>query len=312
MCGYQQDTPTGEVIVQISTCVETNITLKSYQYGQKPNTNANPLVLWTRNEKGIAYDAIKDLRRVNYKFIPYARNKDYSIYQPEIFPFTDKNWKILSYNETELIRKFHYLILQRKLTTVIDIFNVKQGIRTGNNNVFKISKSDFENSIPDNEKKYFRPVIDNKTIREGILTERNFVWYPYDENGLMINNERELQQKTPYFYKEVLLPNKNELIKRARKDENNWWVLSEHRAWLERKYPKLVSTEFGKSGSFAFDANGKYVIERGNAWIPKKDFNDIDFYYFYLAIFTSSFFETLFCRLPLIHNLNRYPKQSKH
>jgi hypothetical protein len=38
MCGYQQDTPTGEVIVQISTCVETNITLKSYQYGQKPTT----------------------------------------------------------------------------------------------------------------------------------------------------------------------------------------------------------------------------------------------------------------------------------
>jgi hypothetical protein len=38
MCCYQQETTTGEVIVQIPTCVETDITIRSYQYGQKPTT----------------------------------------------------------------------------------------------------------------------------------------------------------------------------------------------------------------------------------------------------------------------------------
>jgi len=69
--------------------------------------------------------------------------------------------------------------------------------------------------------------------------------------------------------------------------------LSEHRAWLTKKNPKLSSTEFGKSDSFAFDKIGEFVIERGNAWIPKKDFQDITDYYFYLTIFSSSFFDTL-------------------
>ena len=32
MCCYQQETTTGEVIVQIPTCVETDITIRSYQY----------------------------------------------------------------------------------------------------------------------------------------------------------------------------------------------------------------------------------------------------------------------------------------
>jgi len=36
-----------------------------------------------------------------------------------------------------------------------------------------------------------------------------------------------------------------------------------------------------------------FAIERGNAWIPKKDFTHIDYYYFYLSIFSSPFFDEL-------------------
>jgi hypothetical protein len=38
LCCYQHKTTTREVIVQIRTCVETNITLRSYQYGEEPTT----------------------------------------------------------------------------------------------------------------------------------------------------------------------------------------------------------------------------------------------------------------------------------
>ena len=48
-----------------------------------------------------------------------------------------------------------------------------------------------------------------------------------------------------------------------------------------------------KSNSFAFDAKGEYKVERGYFWQPKKAFKKFEDHYFYLAIFTSSFFDKL-------------------
>ena len=68
--------------------------------------------------------------------------------------------------------------------------------------------------------------------------------------------------------------------------------MSEHRAWLRKPYLKLISSEFGNSGSFGLDSDGVFVVERGNGWIPKKEFS-INDYYFYLALFNSTFFDNL-------------------
>ncbi|MBU1678772.1 MAG: SAM-dependent methyltransferase, partial [Bacteroidetes bacterium] len=48
-----------------------------------------------------------------------------------------------------------------------------------------------------------------------------------------------------------------------------------------------------KSCSFAFDEKGEFVIERGNGWLPKKEFDNKDYYFFYLSVFNSPFFEKL-------------------
>ena len=77
------------------------------------------------------------------------------------------------------------------------------------------------------------------------------------------------------------------------KNDSNWWHLSRHRDWLRKIEPRLVSTEFGKSDSFAIDKKGIFAVERGNAWLPRKPFSDINYYYFYLAIFSSPFFDKL-------------------
>ncbi|MDL1971474.1 MAG: N-6 DNA methylase [Candidatus Desulfofervidaceae bacterium] len=272
---------------------EYALTDVSILIGKKTKSNDVPLLLWTKNEKAIVNEAFRDLRKVNYNLIPYVtEKKTYSIYKPEIYPFNKENWKILSYREQELIKHFKLLISTKQLVTIQDIFDVKQGVRTGNNKVFKISK-DFYTSLPKQEQKFFRPAIDNDSIKKGQIIEYDYLWYPYNENGVTIKTEQELQEKAPSFFQRILLPNKEKLIKRARKDESNWWLLSEHRAWLRHKYPKLVSTEFGKAGSFAFDDKGEFVIERGNGWIPKKEFKNKDYNYFYLSIFSSLFFNTL-------------------
>ncbi len=271
---------------------EDALTDVSILIGKKPKNNDLPLLLWSKNEKGVITDAFRNLRKVNYGNIPYVKeNKSYNIYIPEKYP-DKENWKVISYNEQKLKKDLEKFVLLGELKTVKDIFSVKQGIRTGNNKVFKITIDYFE-QLPENEKKFFRPSIDNESIQNGRITILNYVWYPYDANGLIIKNEQELENKVAYYYQNVLLPNRELLINRARKNINSWWVLSEHRAWLRKKTNKLVSTEFGKSGSFAFDKKGEFVVERGNAWISKKEFKSKGYYFFYLSVFNSNFFEEL-------------------
>ena len=144
------------------------------------------------------------------------------------------------------------------------------------------------------EKRFFRPVSQNKNIVNGKLSVVHFLFYPNSEGLETINDEENLAEILPNFWELKLRPNKSILQNRARRTNNNWWLLSEDRAWQRKKEPKLISTEFGKAGSFAFDKTGEFAVERGCAWIPKKEekFSN-DTYYAYLSIFCSDFFNDL-------------------
>ena len=260
--------------------------------GKKPKTNNLPLILWSKNEKNIITDAFRDLRKINYEDISYVKeNKNYNIYIPDKYPNND-SWKIVSYKEQELKKQLEAKYNLGQLKKVKDLFSVRQGIRTGNNKVFKIAKK-FYDELPKNEKKYFRPVIDNDAINSGFLQISNYTWFPYSNNKqILIDNEEELKEKVATYYFQILLPNKHKLNNRKKKIPF-WWSLSDYAPRLLPNIKKLVSTEFGHSGSFAFDETGEFVVERGNAWIPKKEFNNKDYYYFYLSVFNSVFFEEL-------------------
>lgn len=271
---------------------EDALTDVSIIIGHRPKSDTIPYMLWVKNERGAASSALRDLRKM-YSSNDYIVNEStYSIYQPHIFPIAKENWKPISYNENELLKKLALYISEQKLVKVQDIFNVKQGIRTGNNQLFKISPSYFA-KLSISEQQLFRPAIENDSIKNCQLKITNYVWYPYSGNGIEIETEDELANKAPIFYNEKLHPNKQALLNRARKDDTNWWHLSEHRAWLRTHSIRLVSTEFGNNHSFALDKDGNFVVERGNAWIPKQDFEKTDYYYFYLALFSSPLFENL-------------------
>ncbi len=269
---------------------EHALTDVSILIGKKPQSSNIPLLLWTKNEKGIVNEAFRELRKINYKQISYVKdNKSYNIYEPDKYPINKENWKILSFNEQELIKHLTSLILLNRLKTIQDIFNVKQGIRTGNNKIFKISQEFYNSKLPAEERKYFRPAIDNDSIKKGCLKVNNYIWYPYNQKGIIFKNEEELKIKAPFFYD--YLYNHNEILKK-RKGISFWWTLTRPRNWQYENKLKLTSTEFGKAGSFALDNKGEFVIERGNGWVPKKEFNNDD-YYFYLSIFNSPFFDKL-------------------
>ena len=268
---------------------EDALTDVSFIIGKKPKTNHIPTIIWTRNEKGVAQEALRDLRKSIYNNQVTLDKPNFSIYQPISFPILKENWQPISLQNHNFLKKIERFINEKKLFRIEDIFSVWQGIRQGAKDIFKLLDVDFVN-LPEQEKEYFRPVVDNDAIKNGQLILNKQIWYPYNESGLLLENEESVIENSTSFYNSNLNPNRLILEKRA--GINQWWTLTRPRNWQYKKFPKLISTEFGKSGSFGFDSKGNFVVERGNAWIPKKEFK-IDDYYFYLAIFNSTFFDNL-------------------
>lgn len=257
----------------------------------KSKTNNPPLVIWTNNEKGVASEALSDFRKMRYSNSPSVEKDNYSIYYPN-YKLID-SWKPISADENILLNKLNILVNIDRLVRLEDIFHVKQGVRTGNNQVFKIDKLVF-NNLPDREKQYFKKCIDNSSIKGSQIETLNYVWFPYSciDGKLLISSEEQLISKVNYFYHNYLYKNKAALSTRKKKIPY-WWALSDPAPRLLPLKNGIVSTEFGMSNSFAIDSKGEYLVERGYSWQAKKGFIDFDDYYFYLAIFTSSFFDKL-------------------
>jgi len=246
-----------------------------------------PKLIWTKNEKNVVQDALREFRKMNSNNEQSIINTNYSIYTPSQFPVLKNTWKIISLKESEFIKELDIFHRAGKLSEISEIFNINQGALLGVKNVFKISKEDYE-LLPELEKKYFKPILKNNSIRNGKITFFDYVWFPYNKDGSIFNNENQL--KTLSFYVSSLLPNKEILEKR--KGITDWWLLTRPRNWQFIKEPRLYSNRFGNSNSFAFDKKGDYIIEEGNAFIPKKEFQTSD-YYFYLALFSSNLFDLL-------------------
>lgn len=246
-----------------------------------------PKLIWAKNEKGIVQDTLREFRRMNANNEQSINNKNYSIYTPPYFPILNNSWKVISLNENAFIKELDIYYKAGRLSAISDIFSINQGALLGVKNVFKVTNMEYE-LLPESEKIYFRPIVTNNSVKTGKMTIYEYVWFPYNKNGIIFREENELSELN--FYNSRLLLNKELLEKRQ--GISNWWSLTRPRNWQFTKEPRLFSNRFGNSNSFAFDRKGDCVIEEGNAFIPKKEF-EISDYYFYLACFSSNIFDTL-------------------
>lgn len=246
-----------------------------------------PKLIWTKNEKGIVQDTLREFRKMNANNEQSVNNKDFSIYTPPYFPILNNTWKIISLKENDFIKELAIFHKAGKLSTISDVFSINQGALLGIKNIFKISTDEYD-LLPVEERKHFRPVLTNNSIRTGKIIIYEYVWFPYDKNGLTFKDEKELTVLD--FYNSQLLPNKDILEKRT--GITHWWSLTRPRNWQFTRESRLYSSRFGSSNSFGFDQKGNCVVEEGNAFIPKKEFQISD-YYFYLACFSSNIFDLL-------------------
>ncbi len=250
-------------------------------------------VLWTNNVEGAACDGLKALRKFRYTNAIVAE-KNFSVYET-CLEIGKKSWKVDNYQNLELKHRLNAAENKGLFKKAGELFDILLGARTGLNRIFVVPE-DFVMSLPENERSYFRPSTDNLAIDSGHLYRVNYVFYPYTKGIEVITTEEQLQETLPETYKKILLPAKNHLASRSSMRGNpRWWELSEHRSWQEEKKPKLVSTEFGKAGSFAIDYTGEYVVERGSMWLlqgkgfkPQMKYNEV-----YLSFFTSNYMNRL-------------------
>jgi len=183
---------------------------------------------------------------------------------------------------------------------VADLFDVRQGALTGNNGVFVLSATELA-QLPKKERTFFRPIASNSTIHDGALEAKEFVFYPYGRDGLLLPTETELRARVRDYFTRYLEPNRKALAGRADVRNREWWDLSRPRlAWQRLPRRKIVSTYFGDRGSFAYDRTGEFVVLQGYGWSWRKRpgqgrrrFEESLLPWAYLALLNSRVFEDL-------------------
>jgi len=209
-----------------------------------------------------AEDAALRLMRVR-QALPGCQDQRVDLFTVRQEQFQANSWL----PQRESAYRLRELLEELQLPTVEDLFDVKQGARTGCNAAFVLRQEDVEVRLPEPERVYFRPVAGQGTVLKGRLVPRFGVFYPYGVSGIRICDGQELEEATPVYYRDWLREHKKTLTGRAR--VRKWWALSEPRAWQYAPACKLVSTYFGSLGSFAYDDQGDYVVVQGFAWLWK-------------------------------------------
>jgi adenine-specific DNA-methyltransferase len=222
-----------------------------------------PIAFWADHRATSSSAALRALRRARSVAAPLAFpvvQEGFSLYpNPELGVSRD-SWAPRPYEQWRLLRA------AEGAARVGEVFDVRQGVITGLNKIFVLGPEAYT-TLPESEQRYFRPAVLNHSFVAGRLVSVGYVFYPYGPNAL--ETEELVREHAPVYFTEQLLPNKEKLLQRKRISEDNWWLLSEYRAWQIATRPKLVTAYFGDIGSFAWDETGEHVVIQGYAWLPR-------------------------------------------
>lgn len=279
---------------------EKAMIIPSVLVGTKQSRRIANTVLWTDHQQASVYEALRQIRIYRYDEIPTPIVKNsYSIYENQSLT-SDQNWTIHSFHTFQLFEKL------KDFSKVGNLFKVKRGADAGNNAAFILTKQEWL-ELPKGERKYFRPCVMRDSIQNGQLVDDLYLFFPYGD--FEITSEDSLINKLSTYYKKRLSQHKKKL-KERKGFEEKWWLLNRPRTFHDR--PKLVSAYFGKSGYFAFDRKGEYVVGQSFAWIPVREEMDNEQYYFaYLALLHAPIIDKL---LEMVCNVlhGGYYDLSKH
>jgi adenine-specific DNA-methyltransferase len=279
---------------------EKAMIIPSVIVGTKANRAPANTILWTDHQQSSVYTALRELRIYRNEIIPTpVVTEQYSIYDNNLVT-KGPAWTANSFQMNELSEKLS------SFSTVGNFFKVTRGADAGNNAAFILEKIEWQ-SLPVSEQKFFRPTIMRDSIRDGRLNDNLFLFYPYGK--FQLTSDTELKKRLPKYF-ETKLASQEKKLKERKGFESRWWELSRPRSFHNQS--KLVSSYFGKSGYFAFDRTGEYVVGQSFAWLPLKEEIAHERYSFaYLALLHSELVDKL---LAMVCNVldGGYYDLSKH
>ncbi|WP_082643193.1 N-6 DNA methylase [Methylobacterium sp. GXS13] len=245
----------------------------SRKEGAKDRPNAT-LAIIASNAADATGDALRAIRRGERStgsgaVTAKSGNSGWRTFELPSEAFSRKpTWRLIAPEATSALERLEAIGATRPLR---EIFDVYQGVRTGDNDSFIVSK-DFYASLPKSEHMFFRAATMGDNIIGGQLRKSEYIFYPYNENGLLLTSEAELARSVPRYFQRVLAERRDKLMLRSdirRTGREDWWGLSQRREWGTSKKPRIVSKYFGKEGSFALDETAEYVVVQGFAWFPR-------------------------------------------
>jgi adenine-specific DNA-methyltransferase len=148
-------------------------------------------------------------------------------------------------------------------TKVNDLFHVRQGIRTGANDVFLRTEKEVL-SLPKRERAYFREAVDASSFVNGEIKAHEFLFVPDPK----WNEVDDLSRAVPEFFNFHLRTARVALSKRKWLQGDRWWDLARARGWMFNGRPRLLSKRFGLYPAFARDLKGSLAVVQANAWVP--------------------------------------------
>ncbi len=234
------------------------------------------VALVTSNDSEVTGNALRTLRIAGHAQVDFSDGNSWHLFRTSAENLRHRvTWRLTSpRTETALNR----LLESGRVVALSELFDVRQGVRTGLNSVFLLTTEQVE-ALPAREHKWFRPAIMNESIRNGQIVPGLLVFYPYTQQGLAITSEDQLVQALPHYFKKYLEPARNRLEQRTnivQSKRQDWWGLSRRRSWGLKSKPRLLSKYFGGPGGFVTDFDARYIVVQGFAWFPKWEIPDED------------------------------------
>jgi predicted RNA methylase len=235
------------------------------------NYPAETQMLWSSEKTGAASSALRQMRRlIKDPMVIDAAEADDEL--------GERSWSLYTTPVEEIQRRPTWLPApgllsveaRRTLTAidtrVIDLFDVKSGIKSGNRDAFIISEREWLD-LPSEEQVAFRPIAESRAISEGQIRASHYLF----SAGGDFADEKTLEVTLPTYFETHLRPARTDLLTRVRSGAK-WWRLSEARnSWRSSPDPRIVSRQWIRNNGFAVDADGSYAVVTGFAWFAKRD-----------------------------------------
>lgn len=247
----------------------------------QPAPSSQLTLLWASQKKGASEAALRRLRRWANGDQRNEAKSDWAIYASSDDTVVSRDdWTPRPNTLGDLPARLRRL---PQMSRVDRLFHVEQGIRPGHIGDKLIIDTATLQQLPAKERKYFRPVAENRSIKRGRIHPAAFMFFPPRPM-----TAEQVKREVPEFYQRQI-----EALKLPADQPVE--AIRPRRGTHDRRLPRLVSRVYVGPESFALDETGEYVVVQGNSWLsrwngPEGGSSDLALLRDYCFIFNSRLF----------------------